>query len=136
MDAGQRYEPLETDLDPHGAVTSIAVGSADPDVAVAVLSDIGGRREPARLLATDDGGATWTDVTGDLPAAPVNEVVSLPGGDLLAASDVGVFLSEDGSRWFSLGQGLPAVPILDLRYRDGVVTAATFGHGPQRLELP
>jgi photosystem II stability/assembly factor-like uncharacterized protein len=135
-DGGGSWDPLEVEEPGPGAVTLIAVDPTKPDVAHAVFSDVSGVRDPARLVATRDGGATWRDVTGDLPAAPVNDLVSLPGGDVAVATDVGVYLSAGDARWFSVGTGLPSVPVLDLRFRAPELLASTFGHGVQQLDLP
>ncbi len=50
-----------------------------------------------------------------------------------------MFLSRDGgATWLRVGEGLPLAPVLDLRYHAGTntITAATFGHGIQRIALP
>ncbi len=68
----------------------------------------------------------------------MNEIVVI-GKSLAIGTDVGVFVSSAaGGRWFSLGTNLPAVPVFDLRHHAGTktLTAATFGHGIQRVELP
>jgi hypothetical protein len=66
-------------------------------------------------------------------------VLVLPGNRLAVATDVGVFLSTDGgATWLTVGSNLPTVPILDIRYHQttNTITAATFGHGIQRVTLP
>jgi len=129
-------------------VTRVAVDPANPDVAYASFSGFRGGDNAPHVVRTTDGGATWSDVSGDLPDAPVNEILALPGGRLVVGTDVGVFLSEDAdtvqvtdttsASWLAVGSGLPAVPILDLRHHKGTntLTAATFGHGIQRVTLP
>jgi hypothetical protein len=126
----------------------VAVDPANPDVAYASFSGFRGGDNAPHVVRTTDGGATWSDVSGDLPDAPVNEILALPGGRLVVGTDVGVFLSEDAdtvqvtdttsASWLAVGSGLPAVPILDLRHHKGTntLTAATFGHGIQRVTLP
>lgn len=81
---------------------------------------------------------TWTDISGDLPNAPVNDVV-IAGSDLVAATDIDVFVTRDGgTTWLRPGGNLPAVPVMDLCVHTGTqtLTAATFGHGIQRVDLP
>jgi hypothetical protein len=85
-----------------------------------------------------DGGHTWSNISSGLPAAPVSDIVVI-GEKLVVATDVGVFLSKDlGASWLRLGNNLPTVPVLDLRYHQATntLTAATFGHGIQRVTLP
>ena len=94
------------------------------------------------VFRTRDGGLTWTDITGDLPLAPVNDVLPV-GDDLLVASDVGVFLTHGGRaatspRWLKVGAGLPNAPITDLKWQAASKTlfAANFGRGAFSVALP
>jgi photosystem II stability/assembly factor-like uncharacterized protein len=128
----------ENDL-PGTWVTRVAVDPQNADVAYATFSGFRSGDATPHVVMTTDGGASWTNISGNLPAAPVNDVVVIPGGKLAVGTDVGVYLSTDGGvTWLTLGSGLPAVPILDIRYHQGTntVTAATFGHGIQRVALP
>jgi photosystem II stability/assembly factor-like uncharacterized protein len=128
----------ENDL-PGSWVTRVAVDPEDADVAYATFSGFRGGDSTPHVVKTTDGGATWTNISGNLPAAPVNDVIVLPGGKLAVGTDVGVFLTSDGGEtWLTVGESLPAVPVLDIRYHQGTntVTAATFGHGIQRVALP
>ena len=130
---------LATDPDlPNRWVTRVAV---DPqNAAVAYVSFSGFRNADATpyVLKTVDGGVSWTDVTGNLPQAPVN-ALALAGTSLVASTDMGVFLTTDaGATWLRVGRGLPRVPVLDIRYHQPTnrIYAATFGRGMWRVELP
>jgi hypothetical protein len=97
----------------------------------------------AHLFRTTDGGALWHDISGDLPDAPVNDLVLDPRnpGVLYAATDVGVFSAgATGGSWARVGSGLPAVPVADLEATASatatVLTAATFGLGIYRTTVP
>lgn len=128
----------ENDL-PGSWVTRVAVDPADPEVAYATFSGFRSGDSTPHVVKTADGGASWTNISGNLPAAPVNDVIVIPGDKLAVGTDVGVFLTSDGgATWLNVGEGLPAVPILDIRYHQGTnsITAATFGHGIQRVVLP
>src|SRR5439155_25374273 len=86
---------------------------------------------------TTDGGATWASIAGDLPQAPVNDIVVV-GSTLYVGTDVGVFLSANGgAAWLTAGADLPNVPVTDLEYRaaSNSVYAATFGRGSFVLPL-
>jgi photosystem II stability/assembly factor-like uncharacterized protein len=82
------------------------------------------------LWKTIDGGATWTNVSGNLPDVPVNDVL-INGGKLVVATDLGVVVSSDGgAHWSRLGGNLPFTATLDLHLGpDGRVYAATHGRG-------
>ena len=49
------------------------------------------------LWKTTDAGATWTDVSGNLPDVPVNDVL-IVGGKLVVATDLGVVVSATAAR--------------------------------------
>lgn len=72
---------------------------------------------PGSVLRSDDEGASWTDVTANLPAKPVNAIVTDPAGRdrVWVACDVGVFESRDaGGSWAVFGAGLPNALAEDL----------------------
>jgi photosystem II stability/assembly factor-like uncharacterized protein len=74
---------------------------------------------PGAVLRSDDEGASWTDVTSNLPAIPVNAIISDPsdGERVWVACDVGVFESRDaGGSWKVLGTGLPNALAEDLLF--------------------
>jgi photosystem II stability/assembly factor-like uncharacterized protein len=90
------------------------------------------------VLKTIDGGATWASIVGNLPEAPVNDIVVV-GSVLYVGTDVGVFSSANGGRkWRTAGSALPNVPVTDLEYRaaSNSLYAATFGRGMFMLTLP
>ncbi|MCC6458920.1 MAG: T9SS type A sorting domain-containing protein, partial [Saprospiraceae bacterium] len=84
---------------------------------------------------SDNNGQTWTDISGNLPNMPVNDVYVLPGhadSVLFAATDAGVYVSRSsGQQWQRLGVSMPFVPVFDLE-RNPVkkeLIAATFARG-------
>ncbi len=83
------------------------------------------------VFETRDGGATWKDLSGNLPDAPGDALV-MHNGLLVLATDIGVF-AADASRptaWSRLGSGLPNAPTNNLTLApNGAVVAATHGRG-------
>jgi photosystem II stability/assembly factor-like uncharacterized protein len=77
---------------------------------------------PGAVFRSDDAGASWTDMTANLPAIPVNAVVAHPTENdrVWVACDVGVFESRDaGGSWSVYGTGLPNCLAVDLVFHQG-----------------
>jgi hypothetical protein len=93
-----------------------------------------------QVFRTTDAGASWTDITGNLPAlgaGDFNTIVFVAGDSrdlLLVGTNAGVFVSFSDSgftRWNKLGAGLPNALVWDLDYdvADDVLVAGTLGRG-------
>lgn len=128
-----------TDSDLPGTwVTRVTVDPVNANVAYATFSGFRSGMPLPYVLRTSDGGTTWAGIAGNLPQAPVNDIVVV-GSTLYVGSDVGVFRSLDGgATWRTAGTKLPNVPITDLEYRaaSNSLYAATFGRGMFVLTLP
>ena len=128
-----------TDPDVPGTwVTRVMVDPVNASVAYATFSGFRSGVPLPYVLKTTDGGATWVSIVGNLPQAPVNDIVVV-GSTLYVGTDVGVFRSTDGgATWLTAGKNLPNVPVTDLEYRaaSNSLYAATFGRGIFMLSLP
>jgi photosystem II stability/assembly factor-like uncharacterized protein len=116
--------------------------TVDPTNANHVFAAFSGYREgddSANVYETSDGGATWKNVSSNLPNAPVEMITyDQPSGNLYAATDYGVFERKDGAaNWYSLDGGLPNTPVLDVQLSGDHkwLYAATFGRSILRLPL-
>lgn len=108
-----------------------------------------------RLWASADGGQTFVDLTTDLPRGLQVYTVAVDwrfdGPVLFAGTDRGVYatqlwrelatgalsLDATGVRWRLFGNGLPNTLVADLAISPpSVLTAATYGRGAFRLQLP
>ena len=87
------------------------------------------------LHRSDNNGAVWTDISGDLPQVPVNDLFVWPShadSVLFAATDAGVYFSKNsGAHWARLGGNMPYLPTLELEFNPvrRELVAATFGRG-------
>ena len=121
-------------------VTRVA---ADPfDEATAYVTFSGYRYDEylPHIYRTTDFGQTWTDISGDLPEAPINDIIVDPTLDsaLYIATDVGAFVSWNlGQNWGLMGEGLPNVPVCDLTFHDEyrMLIAATYGRSMYKIYL-
>lgn len=94
----------------------------------------------AYLFASDDHGTSWRDISGNLPAAPVNVVRESPHDPdwLFVGTDLGVYVSPNrGARWYSLSANLPTAAVHDLVVQREAqdLLIGTYGLGAFRLEL-
>ena len=117
---------------PNRVITSIAIDSTDPRIVYVAF----GGFSPDGVWRTTNGGGTWVDVTGSfgsgLPDVPVRSIVLHPfvSSWLYAATDVGVFASENGGETWALPHDGPAnVAVFQLFWMDTTLVAVTHGRG-------
>jgi len=148
LDSGQSWRPA-SNSNALSEVRRIVTDPQDGRFALAALA--GSEGKGTRVLRTLDGGATWDDLTADLPEARVNGLAfDRATGALYAATERGVFLSYQGlrapepaARWQALA-GLPEAAATDVQLDEpGVrVLAAVDGFGvfespaPHRARQP
>jgi photosystem II stability/assembly factor-like uncharacterized protein len=137
-DAGGHWTWLKNGL-PERWVNALVV---DPDDENHVYAAFSGYREgddAANVYETHDGGATWTNISQNLPNGPVEMITYDAAHNVLfAATDVGVFDHKDNDAyWYKVSIGVPQVPVLDVKLSgDGkYLFAATFGRSVWKLPL-
>jgi ligand-binding sensor domain-containing protein len=89
----------------------------------------------ALVFKSTDNGVTWIDISNNLPAIGVNDLITVlsnPGNEelLFIGTDAGVFVSEDeGQSWDLMGSGLPTITIdaIDVSLSDRKIIAGTYG---------
>lgn len=123
---------------PQRWVTRVAVHPKNHKVAFATFSGFRSGVKTPHVSMTRDGGRTWRNISGNLPKAPVNDVV-VKRRLIYVATDVGVFLTKTyGRKWLRVGKGLPASSVHDIHFHKATksVVAATFGRGIWKVALP
>lgn len=123
-------------LDPHDG------GGNTVYVTVAGVQTASGRVQT--VYRSTNGGATWSNITANLPESPVNAVLVDPqdAGTVYVALDAGVYSTSNLSActaapyacWSAYGGGLPLAPVVALEstpagVANGVLVAATYGRG-------
>ncbi len=137
---GANWTKVSTSL-PKRWVTRVAVDPVNPAVAYATVSGYRWDEYLPHVYKTTNTGATWTDISSNLPGAPVNDIVLDPvkkDSTYYVASDVGVYYTTDaGTSWSTVGDSLPNVPITDLTIHapSKILVAATFGRSMWKLDL-
>jgi hypothetical protein len=141
QNAGASYTKITAGL-PTLWVTRVAVDPGNDAIAYATFSGFRVDQPLPHVFRTTDHGATWSEISGDLPDAPVNAIVVDPrqSSTLYVGSDVGAFVSNDlGASWAPLGTGLPDAPVSDLKLLPGppaTLYAATYGRSIYSIDLP
>jgi hypothetical protein len=114
----------------------------DPTNANHVFAAFSGYREgdhAANVWKSNDG-TTWSNISGNLPNAPVEMLTyNQPRDQLYAATDFGVFYLPSGAtNWLRVGTGLPNTPVLDVKLSgDGqTLFGATFGRSVWKVAVP
>jgi photosystem II stability/assembly factor-like uncharacterized protein len=130
---------------PNRYISGLAIDPTDPTGRTAYVGFNGFSRRwvegpgasLGHLWKTTNGGATWSDISGNLPDVPVNDVL-FAGSKIVVATDLGVVISTDGgAHWSRLGSGLPYTTVLDIHTGpDGRLYAATHGRGIWSIVQP
>ena len=110
------FKPV--DLDGNGVPNRYLAGAAiDPKNANHLVLGVNGfsRRFTegpgagvGHIYESFDAGKTWKDTSGNLPDVPVNDVVVLPSGGMLASTDLGVVYRAPKQQGWSEAREQPA----------------------------
>ena len=129
---GSTWSAINTGI-PNRAITALAVDFANPNSAYVALSGFSGFGDTlGHVFKTSNGGTSWSDISGNLPNIPVNDIVVDPdiANTLYVATDIGVFTTADGgATWSVLGTGLPRTAILSLKLIRSSRTLRAASHG-------
>lgn len=121
-------------------ITHVKVDPYNAAIAYVTLSGYKDGEHLPHIYRTDNYGASWTDISGDLPDFPINDVIVDPDLDstLYIGTDFGAFYTTDlGVTWNQLGTGLPVVAIHDMDFHPGdrILAAGTHGRSMYKLDL-
>ncbi len=127
---------------PNRYVSRIAVSPTDPLVAYAVYNGFNTHtpNTPGHVFRTTDGGASWQNISSNLPDVPGVSIVLDPTrpGTIYLGTDTGVYRSSnDGQQWIPFNDGMPFVTVVDLVLsKDGrYLFAGTHGRSVFRIDL-
>ncbi|MFC1782887.1 right-handed parallel beta-helix repeat-containing protein, partial [Planctomycetota bacterium] len=91
---------------------------------------------PSGAYVTDDAGASWTNITGNLPATELRSidiVTTLDYDVILVGGREGVFATSPATEgyWNEIGVNMPNAPIWDMDYdsEDDFLVATALGRG-------
>jgi hypothetical protein len=128
-------------------ISSIFIDPHDPtgQTVYVTVEGMPSPTEAAQLVyLSTNGGATWSNISSSLPAAPVSSLVVDPqnANTVYVATDVGVWFTTQistcaqlaSSCWSAFGDGLPEAPVTFLAAMPAtssqqVLIAGTYGRG-------
>lgn len=140
MGAATIWTKIDAPAPATDSFNDIAVEPTDSKTAYIVRNRFSSGGE--HVFKTIDG-ATWTDITGNLPNFPVDSIVIDPRGTstsriLYVGTDVGVYSSSDGgTTWAPFQSGMPNAQVAEMEIVPGLGTlaATTFGRGAFEIQL-
>lgn len=138
-DGGLTWNEISEPL-PYRWVTRVAVDPTDENVAYVTFSGLKWRDPQPHVFRTTDMGATWENISNNLPDAPINTIVVDPlyPNLLYVGTDVSAYYSGDyGKHWQPLGIGLPMVTVYDIVVHsfERILVAGTHARSMYKLDL-
>ncbi len=137
LDRGTSWTDITAGL-PGRWVTRVVPDPADAQVVYVTLSGFTQDLQAALVFRSADQGAHWTNISGNLPNVPANDLVVDPTdpNTIFAATDLGVWVTRDlGAGWYALGNGMPLQAVFDLTLQASTRTLFAFTHGRSAWSL-
>jgi hypothetical protein len=141
---GGAWHQLDVSSLPDRYIAGITVDQHNPARAWVVFNGYSRRWIPGggvgHVFETDNGGRSWTDISGNLPDIASDALVELHG-QLALATDSGAYTARAGqgsrTRWQRLGSGLPNASLNNITIGpDDYLYVATHGRGVWRIPFP
>ena len=125
---------------PYRWITRVAIDPLNENTAYVTYNGLKWKDPQPHVFRTTNKGVNWTDISGNLPDAPVNAFAIDPARPnvLFVGSDVGAYVSfNTGGSWQFLGQGLPMVSVYDLKVHPtaNFLVAGTHGRSMYKIDL-
>ncbi len=138
--ANGSWELITTGL-PDRYVTRVIPSELDGDRVFLTHSGYRDGENAPLIHVSNNQGNSWTNISGDLPAVGINELIIYPNSNdsiLFVGTDFGVYASLDqGSTWDMLDNGFPSIPVydMDLDTVNNRLVASTYGRSIFTLDL-
>lgn len=138
FDSGQNWTNISASL-PKRYVTKVVVHPDLDSTAYVTFSGWSSLDYSPHIFKTTDGGQNWTNISGNLPDIPLNDVlIDHNNNYLFVASDMGVWFSlDEGQNWNILGNDLPMTIVRQLKWHEptNILYAGTFGRSIYSFDL-
>jgi len=124
---------------PNRWVTRVTIHPDSANICYVTLSGYKVDSTGAHIFRTTNYGTNWVSISGNLPDAPVNDVLIDPNNKnrLYAGTDYGVMVSQNlGQSWAMLGSGFPStVPVHDLTIHAPTSKLVAWTHGRSAFSI-
>lgn len=133
QDGGANWNNISSSL-PNRWTTRVQTSIFDEGTVYVTFSGYRYGNNQGNIFESTDFGATWTDISGDLPDGPINDVEESPSEGLFVATDFGVMHNTGSSSWEVWGPNLPNVVVTDIHYDEAssFLYAGTYGRSMYR----
>ena len=129
---GTNWSKINSGL-PYRWVTRVAVHPDSANVCYVTLSGYKVDSTGSHIFRTTNFGANWISIKGNLPDAPINDVIIDPANTntLFIGTDINVMYTNNlGANWYILATGIPSnVPCQDLTFHNPSRTLVVWTHG-------
>ncbi len=118
--------------------TKVLASRDEPATVYVTFSGYRYGEDNGHVFKSTDYGATWSDISSNLPNIPVNDIEKDSYGNLFLGTDVGVLASlDEGSTWQPLGENMPSVVVTDLFIHENseYLYVATYGRSSYKLDI-
>ncbi len=132
LDDGQTWQ--RSTGTPNRFVTSIVCDPVNGDRVYATFSGFGA----GRVYRSDDKGATFVNISSNLPNVPANAIAVDPKNPahLFVGTDIGMFASLDGGEyWMPFNEGMANVPVAGLKIHTSTNTLVAATHGRSMYQV-
>lgn len=140
MNDGAAWKEITKGLPANKHVIKITPSKYKASRLYVALNDRRADNNAVYLFVSDNYGATWKSIAGNLPASPANVIIEDPEKEnrLYCGTDFGAYISKDaGKTWQSINGNMPAsVSVNDMfiHPRDKKLVIGTYGRGVYVLD--
>ena len=124
---------------PYRWVTRVTIHPDSANICYVTLSGYKVDSTGSHIFRTTNYGASWTSIKGNLPDAPINDVIIDPADfrTLYIGTDIAVMYTTNlGTTWQVLGSGFPTnVPCHDLTFHAPSRTLVVWTHGRSAFKI-
>ncbi len=140
-DGGSNWSDVTPPKLPERAFINMIIASEhSPDAAFIVADNHKTGDYRPMVYATDNGGRSWRDISGDLPDTIIAWSIAQDHVEpdlLFLAAENGLYVSlNGGEQWRRMEAGVPTISFRDLKLqrRDGDLVGGSFGRGVYVLD--